>query len=105
MNGLISKGEMTTIISFHHVSALPKIIIHRFKEEFVIWSIESIFEISQCYTICGNIEFNEVRSVFVIDMIDDFCFLNLLHSGGKPSLLPNLTMVLFVLENGDQFTF
>ena len=33
-------------------SGLPKVIIHRLEEKFVIWSIEGIFEVSQSNTIC-----------------------------------------------------
>ncbi len=58
--------------------ASPEIIIHRLKEELVAGSIENIFEVGKGDTVRGNWDLNEVRRLFLVNVINYFSLFHFL---------------------------
>lgn len=58
--------------------ALPEIIVHGFEEKFIVGFIEDIFEVGESDVFGGYGQFDEIRSLLLVEVIDD---LGLRHGG------------------------
>lgn len=53
---------------------LPEVIIHRLEEKLVIRSVQGILEIPECHPISRHRKLDQIRGIFVVYVVDDFCF-------------------------------
>lgn len=50
----------------------PKVIVHRFKEELVVWFLEGIFQVQKRDPFGRDGQFDQVWSFLVVEMVDNF---------------------------------
>ena len=72
---------------------LPEIIIHWFEKELVIWTIDNIFEVPQCYLVWWFWNFNKVRCLFVVNVVNNLRFFRS-HFIGSPCTFPHFSLII-----------
>lgn len=55
----------------------PKVLVHRLKEELVVWLVQDLFKIQQSDIFRSNWYLHQVRSLLLVDVIDYFGFRHL----------------------------
>lgn len=50
----------------------PEVIVHRFKEELVVWFLERIFQVQKGDPFGRDGQFDQVWSFLVVEMVDNF---------------------------------
>lgn len=67
-------GDFTVTYTHNKPIYLPKVIVHRLEEEFVIWFLEDIFEVCEGDFVRRDIQLHQIRCLLVVEVVDNFGF-------------------------------
>jgi len=70
---------------------VPKVIVHRFKKELVVGSVERRFEVTEGDSVRRYGQLDEVGGIFIINVINNLC----LFGGGHDALDQSSRMLMF----------